>query len=889
MTRAVDRLRRVGRRALSAAAAVGVVGTVGAVAGVGAPAARALPIPVSPTDPSVAQQWANPAIRQGEGQRALIELVNAPSTIAAHEPFTATVRITNRSDEPLEGLSVTPRRGPATGSTWDQRAATVADISEYTTLGRNRDVEQRLDPGESVEVMLQISEDEIPLPGLATYPLMFVLSGDGTVYDTERFHLSIRGVSGGPRPGLSALYPVTAPIDIVPGETGAAPHTAPLMLTSENLADQLAPGGRLESLVRIYAEATAADPSVAAATCLALDPALVDTVERMAGGYTVSSTRPAVVEEPKRLRDSWGSANDVHLGTPGRGSADARAWLETISQIAATQCIVALPWANSDVNAVARTGDAWLMREAVERGPFTLERVLGTTGVLNTVIPSTGYIEPGTAPALGWADHSRSTVRERGMQTAWDEAHSAVPAAGGGRVAGTETATLDTAIVPDSATAAAPAPTVPVRALVASSTVQHDPATGRFSWIAPGVMAVQYQDSLTSTLAAVGPRPETTGHSAEAQRYVATRDSARARAINAASAIHLAVGTARDDAVADNPVANDGLWDDAGEGTGIPAVEPQPVLVAPPASWDADSAATIMEAVRTELRDTARPMPLEEYLTVPAAGEDPDVSRETLPAAQSTGTLENDPSRFTDSEILTASQQARFANDLTALLTPDPAIALSPYGFTLPLRRDLLIALSATQRRAIDSYDNAVGATRTRLAGSRDTMNDLRAAIALIPPGNVYTRASSSSPLLIVAKNGLPLPVVANILYTGPDGATLHLPTNLRIPAHGSVTAQMTADLPEDRPADLKLFLASRQGVPISEPVDISVRTVGMATQGRVILSSLAAGLVLLLLFTAGRHRRARSKPPATAPPPVQPPTNPPTTKGRWRPHRSDL
>ena len=55
-----------------------------------------------------------------------------------------------------------------------------------------------------------------------------------------------------------------------------------------------------------------------------------------------------------------------------------------------------------------------------------------------------------------------------------------------------------------------------------------------------------------------------------------------------------------------------------------------------------------------------------------------------------------------------------------------------------------------------------------------DTLRDLRSSVALIPPGNVYTRVSESSPLLIVAENGLPLPVEAKLQYDAPDGAPQH-------------------------------------------------------------------------------------------------------------------
>ena len=839
-------LRGGWRRAVSAAAAAALAGTTlapgAASAQTASPAdpsnpSRSIAIPTDPDNPYVSGQWANSDIRDGEGERATVELVNGPEVIGAHDPVQVTLRITNTSGETLEGLSVTPRRGPATGSLWDQRVAAVADLGEYSVVGRTRNVDKHLAPGESTDVALQVLEDELPLPGLSTYPLMFVLAEDGAVLDTERFHLSVRGAGEGRAPGLSALYPVSAPVDIVPGETGEAPDTPPLILSSENLADQLAPDGRLSRLVDVYSAATT-QPAVAQASCMSLDPALVDTVARMARGYTVSQTRPDVVEEPKRLRDSWGTQDDTPAGSPGRGSEDARKWLDKVGDIASSGCVVAMPWANADLNAVARTGDVWLMREAVERGPSTLARVLGQAGVANAVVAPSGYLGPGAAAGMGWAD--RANAAGAGLDGAWEEAQLAAGQGASGRLEGEGRATLERPDLPGVGGVAAPAPASTVRVLVASNTVRHDPVGQRFSWVAPGVQAVEYQDSLASTLAAVGPHPETTGYSAEGLRYNLTDDSTRARAVNAASAVRLAAQQAR--------------------GAGGEE-EPAPILVNPPAAWDPDSAATVMRAVGDTLADSARPMTLDAYLTAPADAR--------IPPAEWTGTPNADPTVYADSEVLTAGQQARFANDLSALLVADPAIALTRYGFTLPLRRDLLVSLSSTGRRAKDSYRDAEEATRSRLAGSRDMMNGLRSSVALIPPGNVYTRASASSPLLIVAENGLPLPVDSTILYTGPEGARLNVPGDLRIPAHGSVTVQMTADLPDNRDTDLQLFLASPQKVPISQPVDISVRTAGFALRGWAFIAALAVFLALLLLFGVGRHRRARGP---TRPAPTQAP-----------------
>lgn len=773
-------------------------------------------VPLAPNNPEVAQQWANQSIRPGEGQIASVELVDAPRSLSAHDPFHVKLRVTNHSDDTLDGFTVVPRRASAVGNLTEQRYAAIADAQEYGVVGDTRDVDRQLPPGGSMELELDLGLD---LPDVGTYPIMLqLLDASGAPLDTDRFHIGVRGTRDGIRaPELTALYPVTADTHILPGETGEAPEDPPLVLSSDSLAGELAPDGRLTKLVDQYIEATRA-PEVGYATCVALDPALIDTVDRMTAGYTIDDERPAAVEEPKRLRDSWGGAEDPD-GEPGAGAQDAAVWLDKVRHIAATGCVVALPWANADLNAVARTGDTWLMREAVERGPFVLQRVLGTTGVQNTVVTGAGYVEDGAAPALGWADHSRSTVMEGGMQAAWERAmDAAVPKA----LAGAESS-LERNDLADLAGSAAPVPEQPVQVLTA--------AQGRdFGWIAPGVMDVGYQQSLASILAATGTDPETTGFSEPNLRYDYTLDSKLARDVSAAAAVRLAAQSA---------------WvpDDAEEA-------PEPVLVAPPADWDAETAAAVLGTVAELVSGgAATPIAFGTYLAAP-----PEVEPAGAPAEHT------DPTAFTDAEVLQVTQQAGFINDLTALMVPDPAIALTRYGFTLPLRRDLLEALTINNRRAQSRYNDAVEATSERLGATRAVLNDLRASVDLIPPGNVYTRTSPSSPLLIVAQNGLPLPVETAIGVSGPDDAQLNTPSVLRIPARGSVTVQMTADLPDStRETDLKLYLTSLNGQPISRPVDITVRTTRFTVNGWIAAGVLGvAGLGVLLVV-----RGARGSPPS--------------------------
>ncbi|WP_304503773.1 hypothetical protein [Corynebacterium lemuris] len=804
--------------------------------------AHALPTPVSPTDAAVAAQWANPFARPDEPTDIGVELVEADASRVVLSVF-------NNSGETVSDLTVTPRRADAAATVGDARRILALDRDAYPYFGTARHLGGELAPGERREVSIPV--EPLALNPGGTYPLMFALTGavgqQGVrQLGTERMLFT---TTAGQRqeaqvPDVSLIVPVSAPVDIVPGETGRAAEDPPLILESEQLAAQLAPGGRLNDLINTYATATTTGPNAAElsqGTCLAIDPALVDTVARMAEGYTVSPERPSMTKKAQRLRDSWGSAGESDPGEPGRGAADAQEWLARLSTTAGAGCTVALPWANADLNAVAATEDEWLFREAVQRGPATLQAELGAAPSGNVVIPAAGYVTEQTATALGWADQTGSTVLEDGMQATWE----AAVARRAPQQAGAEHSSLESPVLPEEP--GAPVPQTPVQVLVADNTVWGVPQVDNIARLAPGINAVTYPGALGALLAATGPQPQTAGYSNPDSRFDARFDSPLARALTAGSAVRLAV--------AEQTLPAD--W----------AQSPEPVLILPASLIDAPTAAALLTATAGVLaEDAATPLPLDQAVT-PAREQAETLDAQPLspPTLGVTrfGSPYADPAVFSDTEVLRASQQARYTDDLTRMMVNDRGINLTRYGFTLPLRRDVLMSLSATSRSSLGHHEAAVAATDRRLDGNRRTLQDLRGSVALIPPGNVYTRASESSPLLIVAENGLPLPVDTELVHDGPPGARVDVPGRVHIPAHGSITVQMTADLPADQDqTQLTLWLATRDGSPISTAVDITVqtRTGIVGTYGIALL--LVVGLSLALLFRLGRQRRGNRQRP---------------------------
>ena len=244
-------------------------------------------------------------------------------------------------------------------------------------------------------------------------------------------------------------------------------------------------------------------------------------------------------------------------------------------------------------------------------------------------------------------------------------------------------------------------------------------------------------------------------------------------------------------------------------------------------------------------------------------------AEQSQPNSTPFGAPHEDPGVISDSEIFRATSLLESIDNLTQLVISDPTIALTPYGFTEPLRQDILRALSRDRRRAMSTYDTNVRDVQRLLDNEDIVLKELRSSVALIPPGNVYTRISESSPLLIVARNGLPLPVDTRIHYWGPTGAKINMPETIFIPAKGSITVQMTASLPTDTAwderTDLNLWLATNSGSRFSDEITIGVRTRSgvLGTSGG--LASLAVIVLSIALLGRLTLRRRKAKSEAAA------------------------
>ena len=940
------------------------------------PTAHADALPNFPTNPIAKARWVNPNLRPGEEtSNYKIKILRVPQHIKLGEELKVTLKVVNNSPESIAGFKIVPAHADAPKDLATARIVLSQEPGAYPYQAKTISRDDIIAPGHSVDIDVIIPTAPGATGGFNIseadfYPVLFALrslENDALLY-TQRFLLNVsagsttgsgaatgtsrQGNSGNSgtntggqntdttsktssqlSPGVTVVYPLTATVDSVGGETGEAPNHPPLILESEQLAEQLRSGGRLDTLLKDYSTYTKASESLATATCLAIDPQLVSVVERMAGGYTIAHDRPSTVSQKRRLRDSWGTDDEPKSGTPGTGADDAGRWLAELRKTAQhAKCTIALPWGNTDLNSVAATGNDWLMREAVQTGPGIIATILGITPETNIVLPGAGYVTTQAAGNLGWADLApyRSRDEYPNISDEWQK---------------------------DSKQVGAPIPTTPVDVLVADNTVWGIPKVDRFgvldtagmtknatnSNIGGGIRAVTYLGSLAASLAEATDTATTVGYSNYNARFNYDLDSLPARRATATSALQMSIMKANNEGS-----ASDSRGGAQGDSPISGASSPQPLLVQLPSAMS-NTAQWLDALVKMFESNAATPMKLSDYASPslqqveqlasmaavtsaatsaaadaateaatdadeqqritqsaqtvqsgrsarlagsvrPASSVDSQQRTQQAPppttaatgaasAATSTeqsqpnstpfGAPHEDPGVISDSEIFRATSLLESIDNLTQLVIRDPTIALTPYGFTEPLRQDILRALSRDRRRAMATYDTNVREVQRLLDNEDIVLKELRSSVALIPPGNVYTRISESSPLLIVARNGLPLPVDTRIHYWGPTGAKINMPETIFIPAKGSITVQMTASLPTDTAwderTDLNLWLATNSGSRFSDEITIGVRTRSgvLGTSGG--LASLAVIVLSIALLGRLTLRRRKAKAEAIA------------------------
>lgn len=824
-----------------------------------------------PTDPSAHEDsnWANPLARATDPQQDVdLEIIGIGTSSSVHAAAgqTYTLRIHNDRSHALSNLSLTLfYRSAATAA--EVRVAQLANQGEYSLSSQPLQLDGTLGPGETREVTVTLpaagisidsshdapSPQPLNLPPNAfeepgAYPLVFSLSGQDTNPEdpgqgsaqylaVARTTLSVGASTrkeDQPSTPVTVVYPLAGQTYMAAGQTGDAPKRRPAFVTKDVLAAEVGKGGRLRGLLDAYREAEST--KLKQATCIAIDPELLDTVNRLAEGYYVGERAPDPVEEPQRLRDSWdeilgGEELDAqHMP----GNADAKKWIADLREVVQSNCSVALPYAGADINGLSQVDSDWLRVRALGTGSEVIQRILGVVPTQNVVIPDSGYVSPEAQqvltagisktpegvepvetdqsrrfeqtvqgkPAIPWAGHVTALVAENTVNI---EQPAAAPEQDPGDAG------------PDSIDLANPTDEAWNQRLVNLPGAQTDSAKTTAT-------ALTYSADLGTVLKATGEHPEGAAYSNPDLRFNLTDDSAVARLASAQAVLNLELDSGR------------------------------PTLAVPPAAWSVNKAqaSSFLQTISQRLDDhSATPAPLPEAVQ-PRGIDLADVG------SGSTTVPYTDPGAYSSPYLGTVADAARKLRELTLFMQNDSTIALTREGFTSPLFSDLLRGLSTYRKRERDYVDVLREQLGTNLARVGQVTSQLRRSISLLPPGNVFTRTSESSPLLVVARNGLPLPVTAKVGYSSDadTDVTVHVDSTASptIPAKGSITWSLTTDIADtSEQVNLSLWLATNSqegkgdledGTRISDPVELRVQSVpGLSSRGVTIIAVLLLGI----------------------------------------------
>lgn len=362
-------------------------------------------------------------------------------------------------------------------------------------------------------------------------------------------------------------------------------------------------------------------------------------------------------------------------------------------------------------------------------------------------------------------------------------------------------------------------PTVAVSPL---PSVQETPPDFNPRRVSDTVVAAPFDPSVGAALSAVGRSPTTPDYVSPSLRFALQHDSRVARMQDALGAM---------------------AWQAL-----TPQQTPRQTILLPDATWDLSDgeARAILSTTSTLLHaGLAIPRPLPTVIGEARAGAQPN------PVDSAFGVDSQDSVDDWVSQGL--GDEVRRLWGLTAALTVDARTGLTGAQYTDPLRQDTLRAVS--QSVPADARDDTA---RERLAAIRHTVGDLFNAVTVVNPGGSYTMATEHSPLPLVLRNELPVPIRVTLRVETPAGMSAtdvgvqEIPPGflpVKVPVEVNVSQRMAVDV----------TLHTPDGLPLGDPVRLSVHS--NAYGKPLFFITISAATVLFALTGRRLWHRFRGQP----------------------------
>ncbi|MBF6495354.1 DUF6049 family protein [Nocardia cyriacigeorgica] len=798
-------------------------------------------LPVLSQPPAGAQPSESGETSSPKFLKLSLDSVTPTTVTTTSDPLlTVSGTVTNIGDRVVDDVSVRVQRARAVAEPSGLRTALRLDQANYDVAGPFEDVAERLSPGQRRQFTLSIAlraDDtgaslDITEPGV--YPLLLNVNGEPAYgsqarLDDARFLLPVLGlppasagatapVPPAPAPPVATtlVWPLADRPRLVAGRAGTVDELPEL--TDDELASSLAKGGRLEQLLdaleTVLGSDAGRDKRLASSVCVAIDPDLLLTVEAMTGDYRVLAS-PS---------DPGGATR------AGTGSDHAQAWLDRLRALASSMCTVALPFAQVDLSALAAVDDPQLTARAVKAPADVVDSILATRSVRGVSLPDSGSIDTSAGVLLRSNGFKTAVLAGNAVALADDPDITSARTGVTGRTASTRTARTD----PEPGTpdiVRLPGITPPAPAAPAPPAAAPPPAAGvpapRVPESAddPALRAATFDIWSATALAAMGSNPPTPSFTPDRVRYEVTKDSRTARLQDALGAVSWSALNPRPD-------------------------RPRSALLMPPQQWGAnrDEAIAVLRQIDLLLENNlATPRTFAQLLDQPAD-----------PAPYQVDYLEQAsqdaaPGRF----VAPIREQGHRISELMRALVEVPQSAPTPQEFLTPLRDDLVRALSLSDRRGETAMADTFA--QRRVEQTTVALDRMFGSVTVLPPGGVYTLASEQSPLLLVARNDLPVAVRIRFRIDAPAETKITDIGEQQLPPRGTRSFQIPTEVSDSRNLVIPISLTTPEGVPLGNATSVSVRSNAYGQTLAIITA--CAGILLFLLAGRRLWRRFHGEP----------------------------
>lgn len=321
------------------------------------------------------------------------------------------------------------------------RVATQADAltgNDGSEVGGNYVAKfAKLTPGVAQHFSIAVPVDKLDLGDDGVYPISVALSGETSaqpwekVLGIQRTFLPWQPDEADTRTRTTVLWPLMSTVHMT-AETGSNAQQTPVFL-NDDLAAEIAPGGRLDQLLSLGRELD---------VTWVIDPDLLASVDAMTGSY--------------RIR------GDGDTTTAGTHQAIAKQWLDDLQDAVTGKEVVALPFADPDLAALAHNGTGVAgslsqLKAATDVAATTVETVLHVTPSTDFTWPVDGAVDPSIVKVATSAGADKVIARSDSLAETGDLSYtpSAARPIGGGTTAVVADARLSTAFQGDMVRASA--------------------------------------------------------------------------------------------------------------------------------------------------------------------------------------------------------------------------------------------------------------------------------------------------------------------------------------------------------------------------------------------------------------------------------------------------